>query len=180
MDESLVELLGSQGEPGPGVSPDRSARNRLNIGGLVDGPPPAYVEFVPRVERELATLEKFLAGNTPLMVLVRPAFLVKLAYGFMDASGEGFGSYVLGAEEQNRMRVGFWCTEVSERSSNYREFRNLLEKVRDAAGQARRCSCLQTTRWPSVYTTRDPLQRRCLRWLSSYGSLPWRRASRST
>jgi hypothetical protein len=57
------------------------------------------VEFVLRVDRELAALEKLLASDRPLMVPVRPAFVVKLAYGFMDASGEAFGSYVLGAEE---------------------------------------------------------------------------------
>ena len=31
------------------------------------------------------------------------------------------------------MRTGFWCSAISERSSNYREFRNLLETIKDAA-----------------------------------------------
>jgi len=73
----------------------------------------------------------------PLWSRCAPHFVLKLAYGFMDGSGEGLGSYVLGAEERNRMRVGFWCTEVSKRSSNYREFRNLLETVREAAAAGR-------------------------------------------
>jgi hypothetical protein len=132
--ESLTSLLEDQG----GGSVPRCPEAVRESDGLVDGaPPPAFVEFVPRVDRELAALEKLLASDTPLMVPVRPAFVVKLAYGFMDASGEGSGSYVLGAEERNRMRVGFWCTEVSERSSNYREFRNLLEMVWDAAAAGR-------------------------------------------
>jgi hypothetical protein len=35
------------------------------------------------------------------------------------------------------LRYGFWCTEDSEQSSNWREFRNLLEALREEARRAR-------------------------------------------
>jgi hypothetical protein len=93
--ESLGALSPSERDEAVAVSPDRPA----DTGFVGDGPPRVFVEFVSRVGRELDALEKLLAGCTPLMMPVRPAFVVKLAYGFMDASGEGFGSYVLGAED---------------------------------------------------------------------------------
>jgi hypothetical protein len=55
-------------------------------------------------------------------------------YGFIDASGEGFGGSTQILQHQavlqlKMARIGFWCTEISEKSSNYQEFRNLAKHV---------------------------------------------------
>ena len=59
-----------------------------------------------------------------------------LAYGFVDASGEGFGGDLHfpdkeapGGQRIQSARMGFWCDAISEQSSNYRELWNLVEHV---------------------------------------------------
>jgi hypothetical protein len=70
------------------------------------------------------------------MVLVRPVRGVySLAFGFVDASGEGSGGTTRYRNEKIRnilrtARLGFWCSEISKKSSNYREFRNLVEHIK--------------------------------------------------
>ena len=94
--------------------------------------PPPVLEAVPQCLDDLLVLDKFFESDTPLMMPVRPNRSVALFYGFGDASGEGFGSSVSDSKHnKSRIRRGFWCTAISERSSNYREFRNLSEMVRD-------------------------------------------------
>lgn len=93
---------------------------------------PEYVMPVDRWESDLSALESFFSKDTPVMVLLRPVQskggALSVAYGFGDASGEGFGSSFLQGS-QILVRHGFWCTEVSEQSSNYRELRNLVESI---------------------------------------------------
>jgi hypothetical protein len=73
------------------------------------------------------------------MVVLRPVKgHLSLVYGFVDASGEGFGGSTRCAAEGVRevlapARISFWCSEISEKSSNYREFRNLKEHVKAEA-----------------------------------------------
>jgi hypothetical protein len=99
---------------------------------------PEWLKPVPRLESDLDAMERLLAGDTPVMVPIRPVRAVRLVYGFGDASGEGFGSgarVVQDTEDDEpgniRVRRGFWCTEISERASNYREFHNLLDAIKD-------------------------------------------------
>ena len=51
-------------------------------------------------------------------------------YGFGDASGAGFGSAIVGKKETT-YQVEEWNYRVQELSSNYKEFKNLLEAVCD-------------------------------------------------
>ena len=94
---------------------------------------PPRLEPVPGVKSDLMALRKTFDSEAPLMVPRSAGQTVCLTCGFGDASGEGFGSRMHSPEleERVRLRRGFWCSEVSERSSNYREFRNILETVRD-------------------------------------------------
>jgi hypothetical protein len=70
------------------------------------------------------------------MVLLRPCRgQTALAYGFDDASGKGFGGSTRYVTERIMLelktaRIGCWCSEVSEKSLNYREFRNVVEHVK--------------------------------------------------
>jgi hypothetical protein len=73
---------------------------------------------------------------------VRPvvgAFYV--AYGAGDASGEGFGASIHPLGLRPLLRHGFWCTEAAEESSNWREFRNLLDAVRVESESGRLVGC---------------------------------------
>jgi hypothetical protein len=77
----------------------------------------------------------FLDQPKPVMVLIRPVRSIhSLAFGFVDASGEGLGGTTRYRTEEIRnllspARLGFWCSEISETCSNY-QFRNLVEHIK--------------------------------------------------
>jgi hypothetical protein len=92
---------------------------------------PLWVEPVPRLADDVAVLLKFFAPSTPVQMIVRPIQgACYVAYGAADASGEGFGSTLHPLGMDPLLRQGFWCTEASEQSSNWRELRNLLDAVK--------------------------------------------------
>jgi hypothetical protein len=92
---------------------------------------PGRVNPVPRLSDDVEVLEKFFAPSTPVQVIVRPIQgACYVAYGAADASGEGFGSTLHPLGMEPLLRQGFWCTEASEQSSNWRELRNLVDAVR--------------------------------------------------
>ena len=61
--------------------------------------------------------------------LIRETSICEVVYGFGDASGSGFGSSW--TKMNNNMgihfRIGVWNEVASNRSSNFRELRNLVE-----------------------------------------------------
>ena len=73
------------------------------------------------------------------MFPVRFEKTAEVIYGFFDASGTGLGSMMQGNDEGNVIiRIGVWSTSVSnEMSSNWREFSNLVEGVKEAAEKGR-------------------------------------------
>ena len=54
-----------------------------------------------------------------------------LIYGFVDASGSGFGS-TLEKQDKIHYRIGTWSSSEKENSSNWREFENLVYTVEEA------------------------------------------------
>jgi len=56
---------------------------------------------------------------------------MSVVYGGGDASGEGFGSLTRPLGMPPLFRGGFWCSEVSDKSSNFWEFKNLLEAIQE-------------------------------------------------
>lgn len=94
-------------------------------------PPQVISFFPPRLVDDVEALLHFFAPETPIQVLVRPvAGACFVAYGAGDASGEGFGSRIRPLGLEPLLRRGFWCTEESENSSNWREMRNLLDALK--------------------------------------------------
>ena len=96
--------------------------------------------------RELST------SDLPPLQVVRPSSVVQVFYGFGDAAGKGFGATVAKAQDcagkfskENesdqglRYRLGIWSAEEEQESSNYKEFRNLVDTTEDEAraGQMR-------------------------------------------
>jgi hypothetical protein len=92
---------------------------------------PSWVTPVPRLADDVEVLLKFFALPTPVQIIVRPVQgACYVAYGAADASGEGFGSSLHPLGMAPLLRQGFWCTEASEQSSNWRELRNLVDAVK--------------------------------------------------
>ena len=100
--------------------------------------PPTNITPVPRLALDIAALLKLFEGATPIQEIVRPVRgATCVLYGRGDASGEGFGSQTTPLGMPPLVRKGFWCTAESEESSNHREFKNLLETVREESQRGR-------------------------------------------
>ena len=127
------------GDLGEFMFPEGLVLNPTDISGSAAGSdPPKWVKPVPLLASDVTDLQRFFAADTPLQVLVRPVEgAVYVAYGAGDASGEGFGSRVAPLGMPPLLRRGFWCTEDSEESSNWRELRNLVDAIREESVRGR-------------------------------------------
>ena len=59
-----------------------------------------------------------------------------VVYGFVDASGSGFGS-TLTVRGKVKYRIGTWSSEEDKNSSNWREFENLVCAVEEAGEEGK-------------------------------------------
>jgi hypothetical protein len=66
--------------------------------------------------------------------LIRAARVYTILYGFADASGSGFGSTVLG-DDSIRYRIGTWDPDTQDCSSNFCDFENVVEALKEEAKQ---------------------------------------------
>ena len=87
--------------------------------------PPVMVMPVPRFYQCLKILERIFDEDVPPVVSVRSTSCMVLVYGFVDASGSGFGSTLL-AKGKVKYRIGTWSSAEDSNSSNWREFENLV------------------------------------------------------
>jgi hypothetical protein len=95
-----------------------------------DSVPPPLVSPVPRLVDDVAAMQQFFQGSTPMQLILRPVRgCLLVVYGGGDASGEGFGSLLSPLGMPPLYQMGFWSSEISEKSSNWREFHNLLERL---------------------------------------------------
>jgi hypothetical protein len=96
-----------------------------------DDCPSGVVWGVTRLGCDLMAMWTFLLHSKPIMIVLRPVSgHYSMVYGFVDAFGEGFGGSTRYKDRSFRLilasaRIGFWCSKISERSSNYQELRNL-------------------------------------------------------
>jgi hypothetical protein len=103
-------------------------------GGRADksnGGPSSGITFaVPRFKEDLEALMVLTRDKQPVMRPVRSRRTLTAYYGFGDASGAGFGATV---ERPNGIhgRYGLWGRDAENKSSNYRELRNLVETVEE-------------------------------------------------
>lgn len=103
---------------------------------------PVFVKAVPRLFNDLLAMIELTSAEEPPRVVVRSKGVAQARYGFGDASGLGYGSAVNLNGRTLRVRVGTWKWTISqEKSSNWRELRNLVELVKDLAktGKLRHC-----------------------------------------
>ena len=86
---------------------------------------------IPRFYQCLKALLVLIASDTPPVIIVRTATTIVIIYGFVDASGSGFGSTLL-VKGKIRYRIGTWSSTEDSNSSNWREFENLVCEVEEA------------------------------------------------
>ena len=131
------ENFGDEGGPEP-TGFDLPERLLEPPAGSEEPAPPPLVQPVPLLRTDVRDLKLFFEADSPVQVLVRPVEgAVYVAYGAGDASGEGFGSRIKPLGLQPLLRRGFWCTEDSEESSNWRELRNLVDAIREESVRGR-------------------------------------------
>ena len=73
---------------------------------------PEEVIFSPQVERYVQAMQHLTNLPSPLMFLLWPVLApIWVAYGFWDASAEGFCGKYQPISQLLRIHIGFWCTE---------------------------------------------------------------------
>ena len=114
---------------------------------------PAYGLPVPRLGRDVQSLLALTGSVAPPKRRVRMTGQVRVLYGFGDASKQGFGASIEMPDKSIHWRFGQWRLDDEpylgpdlsrgepaweggshrkEKSSNYRELRNLVEALEDA------------------------------------------------
>ena len=89
---------------------------------------PSSVTAVPRLKQDVESLSSMMAMELPPKRLVRGGRILVAKYGFGDASGVGFGAS-WSTDKGVEYRYGVWGSDNIDKSSNYREMRNLVETV---------------------------------------------------
>jgi hypothetical protein len=93
---------------------------------------PEEVRAVPQLGDDIRALQSLMASDRPVVRRVRCRKASKAYYGFGDASGLAFGATIQ-IGDQIWYEYGHWSSEVVEdKSSNWREFTNLVEFLEDA------------------------------------------------
>ena len=98
------------------------------------GDEPIMVTPVPRFHQCLRVLSNFFEVELPPIIKVRSTTCTVVVYGFVDASGSGFGSTLL-VHGNIKYRIGTWSSKEENNSSNWREFENLVCEVEKAGEQ---------------------------------------------
>jgi hypothetical protein len=95
------------------------------------------------------------------MLTSRASSIVKVVYGFGGAFKGGFG-WRIDFGNGVRFEFGEWCEDIQDESSNYQEFRNLVNALLRAA-EERRLFYLQIIRQLKVpISAALPQVRHCL------------------
>jgi hypothetical protein len=108
---------------------------------------PLFVFPVPRLKTDLHSLLELTNHEHPPHRLVRMKSTAKVVYGFGDASKQGFGATITTPDNSIHWTSGHWDLDaeqrsqqkhvigpliIQERSSNYRELRNLVQELEKA------------------------------------------------
>jgi hypothetical protein len=91
--------------------------------------PPARVRPVKRLKKDVQAMMLLTESEDPPAREVRPGLRAQAIYGFGDASKDGFGASVEIEGQGVVWRSGTWSLSMREESSNFREFRNLVEVI---------------------------------------------------
>ena len=107
---------------------------------IFEGAPPERVPSVHRLGRDLRDLLNLFEAETPPVRVVRADSKCEVVYGFGDASATGFAS-TWSEEEGTSFVYGQWCSEVVEKSSNFRELTNLVKTIKKRVKEGKLGNC---------------------------------------
>jgi hypothetical protein len=93
-------------------------------------PPPKLIAAAPRLSKDVDSMLRLFEQELPTQVLLRAARVYTIIYGFADASGSGFGSTIM-LNGNIKYRIGTWGSDTEDESSNYREFENVVDALRE-------------------------------------------------
>jgi hypothetical protein len=96
---------------------------------------PLKVSSAPRLCQDLESLTMLFRTPSPPVHYLRPTTTKMCLYGFVDASGAGFGSSFHLPNNTIWFRQGIWGRDADNTSSNYRELRNLVEALEEGIAQ---------------------------------------------
>jgi hypothetical protein len=96
------------------------------------------VDAAPRLASDMDALQFLFSSDEPPRRKIRGTVVIEVFYGFGDASKTGFCTN-FEIDGQIRYRYGHWCDETSEESSNYREFKNLVDGLEQQVKTGRIC-----------------------------------------
>jgi hypothetical protein len=95
--------------------------------------PHRLVKASERLEADMEVLRMLTSSEyPPPLRRIRASSIVKVVYGLGDASKAGFG-WSIDFGNGVRFEFGEWCEDIQGESSNYREFRNLVNALLRAA-----------------------------------------------
>jgi len=92
---------------------------------------PARVTPAPRLRQDMQALHALFSHPTPPIRYLRPRRARIALYGFVDASGSGFGGSYTAQDGRLLYRHGIWGRDADHVSSNYKELRNLVDTVEE-------------------------------------------------
>ena len=109
---------------------------------------------VPRLRDYVEALMRLSNFEDPPLRVVRPVQVVQVFYGFGDASGKQLGATLSGNLNCREcfsaprsdpggvcFRIGMWLAAKEEKSSNFKELKNLVDTVREEASTGRIKDC---------------------------------------
>jgi len=99
-----------------------------------DIPVPVNVSPLQRMREDFEVLDDYFSAECPPVMLLRCRKVLYILYGFADASGSGFGSSFQ-LPSGVSLRIGTWGKDDEDKSSNWREFENVVEALEDQAAK---------------------------------------------
>jgi hypothetical protein len=122
-----VEAVGPPDESGFW---DEAHERWVDLGPTTLGPPD-YILPVSHLKGDLLSLQHLMSSSIPPLRMLRSCHISVAVYGFMDASGVGFGSTIALPDGYTLFRHGFWGRDVDDESSNFRELCNLVNTIEE-------------------------------------------------
>jgi hypothetical protein len=90
---------------------------------------PTVVQPVPRYAKDLDALAELLAGDTPPLHYLRQQKVHVALYGFVDASGQGYGSSIEHRGGGVTYTYNIWGPDEESHTLNFRELHNRTKKM---------------------------------------------------
>jgi hypothetical protein len=109
---------------------------RQKVMSMWQNDPPCLVKAADRLEADMEVLCMLTSSEPPPLRRIRASIIIKVVYGLGDASKGGFG-WSIDFGNGVRFEFGEWCEDIQEKSTNYREFRNLVNALLRAAEEGR-------------------------------------------